>query len=415
MTEKNNTTKEAPKASEEKTAKPQLEIKTVVGTIKADPDAGTYKLSVEVSVFMGGRPLSNRQVEVREKLRVVTNGLTDNRGVLVLKIAGELKDKATDKQFRICLIGTTEEVIITAVVPGKHQVAGSNDPESLSIYRYHDKQGNFRILVRILKAKGAGLIAPFSIWFKGQRTDYETDKNGLFSFPVSPVCEGDDEQLLAFANGIEEKAKLRIYYPKRKENFRNKPNWIISTNNGRALIFMAVVIIFWLGIFFSIDSPVISPDLFRDSETGLSAAEKFYNESAKIADSTVMIRPREISGSISDNLWILGSVFSVIAIFYFILSWREEVLEGIEMGLEKIIDRNSDRADDPVIEKWMKHFGMMSQVGSAKITGVSNSTTPVQESGSGGHPSLGTLFKLDLMSDILVEIMPAIFKKIFGK
>lgn len=424
MAEKKETPKETPKDSKDEkgsapAAKAQVEIKTVVSMMDINYEAGKYEMPVEVSVFLGNQALGSKQVEIRDGIKVIANGVTDNRGVVVLTVQGKLENKEVGKQFRVCLIGTPEETIISVTLPDKNKVSGDNDPDNLAIYRYHDKQGNFRILVRILKAKGAGVVAPFSTWFKGVRSDHQTDENGMFDFPISGVCKGDDEQLLVFVNGVEEKAKLRIHYPDKKPSYRDKENWLISTNNGRAIILAAMVIIFWIGIFFSIGIPAITPDSFRNKDTGLSAAEKFYNESAQIADKTAMIQRHEIAGSIPDKLLIFGIIFSILAVFYFILSWREEIFDGIESGFERIIDKNSDKVDDPVVERWMKYFGMMHKVGGPqiKVTSTGNpSDAAAPESGKGGgHPSLGTLFQLDLMSEVLVEIVPAVFKKVFGK
>lgn len=397
-------------------AKAGVDIKHVTGEMDINYDVGTYELSVEVSVFLGDTALKNRQVEIRDGIKTIASGVTDNRGIVHLAVQGKLEKKEFNKQFRICLVGTPEERTITIPLPDKSKGSGDNDPETLAIYRYHDKQGNFRILVRILKAKGSGIIAPFSTWYKGVRTDYKTNKHGMFDFPISGVCRGDDEQILVFVDGIEEKAKLRIHYPDKKPSYRDEEKWFINTNNGRALILMAMVLIFWIGIFLSIDTPVITPDIFRNTATGLSAAEQSFNESARLADSTLIIQPHQIAGSIPDKVWIFGIIFSILAVFYFILSWREEIFDGIESGFERIIDKNSDKANDPIVERWMKYFGMMHKVGrqQIKVTDTDNSSAAA-ESDKGGHPSLGTLFKLDLMSDVLVEIVPAIFKKIFGK
>lgn len=400
---------------------PQVEIKTVVGKLTLNYDDGKYEMPVEVSAFLSGQSLQNKQIEVRDGVTVVTSGVTDNRGVVVLTIKGALKDKEQGKQFRVCLVSTSEESVISVNLPSKEKKELTDkDPESLSLYRYHDGCGNIRILARVLRAGGVGLATTLVVWYKGQKTEYNTDANGVVDFSLPPLCEGEDNELTAFVSGIEERAKLHIKRSTRRANFFETEHWLYRTNNGRGLIFLAVTVLFWLLVivkgFFS--APIISGDLFRDSDSGLSSAEKFYNKSAAIANQQSVIPPHDVSSTIPDTVIFLGIAFSVFAIIYFIVSWREEIMQGIEEGIEKIIDKNHSRSDDPALEKLMKYFGMKHVVKNPKIQVVNpvNATVAAETAGTGnsGHPSLATLFQLDLMSDILVEIVPKVIKNIFG-
>lgn len=406
--------------------KAQMEVKPVLGDLTLNYDESKYEMPVEVSAFFGGRSLKNRQIEIRDNVTVIASGVTDNRGVVLLTIKGKLKDKEQSKQFRVCLVGTIEESTISINLPSKEKKELTDkDPESLSLYRYHDGCGNIRIFVRILRAGGVGLATTVVIWYKGQKTEYNTDTNGVVDFSLSPLCEGEDNELTAFVSGIEERAKLHIKRPVRRANFFETEHWLYRTNNGRGLIFLAVAVLFWVLVivkgFFS--APIISGDLFRDSDSGLSSAEQFYNKSAAIANQQSVIPqsvipPHDVSSTIPDTVIFLGIAFSIFAIVYFIFSWREEIMQGVEEGIEKIIDKNHSRSDDPALEKWVKYFGIKHVVKNPKIQVVNpvNATVVAETAGSGnsGHPSLATLFQLDLMSDILVEIVPKVIKNIFG-
>jgi hypothetical protein len=83
------------------------------------------------------------------------------------------------------------------------------------------------------------------------------------------------------------------------------------------------------------------------------------------------------------------------------------------------LSKDHDRASDPRLEKWMKYYGMMhvvknNPVATAINPAVTTVTEPAKEE-KGGHPSLMTLFQLDLLSDVMVRILPAIGKKLAGK
>ena len=69
----------------------------------------------------------------------------------------------------------------------------------------------------------------------------------------------------------------------------------------------------------------------------------------------------------------------------------------------------------------MKHFGMSHKVKRSPVNATSSNSVPAQTQvqdpadNEGGHPSIATLFKLDLLSDVLVTLVPAILRKVFGK
>jgi hypothetical protein len=415
----------------------KYDINLIPDSVQVDQKTGTYKLSIECLVTVNNIAIAGKIIQVKIGIAVKQNLTTDANGLAIYKTKGNLDDEDQNISFRFCLAGSADEKTTSVTIPKieaiqqTKTISTDKDPESLTIYRHRDKQGNFSVLVRILKAGGAGISTPFTVWYKGNRFDYKTDRIGVFDFKVTPpVRRGEDENLQVFASsGIAEGAKIRIHRPIIKANYKKTPHWLIKTNNGRALIFSGVTVLFWLIIFLSLSSPIISPNLFRDQKTGLSAAESFYNESVRMADSLSataitpkMIQPQEDMPSlIPSNIWIFGLVFTVFASIYFLLAWREEVMAGIESGLERIVDKNSDKANDPTIERWMKHFGMMHRVGGNKMKMITT-TAPAPAtaiapapSPSSEHPSISTLFTLDLVSDTLVEIVPAILKKIFGK
>lgn len=398
---------------------PKIEIK-LRPELKVDSNNNTFNLLVECSVFSDGKAVSGQQVIIKEGVSINKTATTDINGVFVTTLSGSLLKDEQNRTFRFCLAGLMNESEITVTIPVETPKAMiDNDPESLSLYRYHDGQGNFNIFARVLKTKGYGVPLPLVVWYRGQKINYQTDEAGEVAFSLSGTVQpGENEELMAFVDGIEEGAKVKIRRHCHRSSFLNQPNWLFTTNNGRGLIFLGVSLLFWLLVLlkgFS-DFPIINSDLFRDKSTGLSSAESLYNEAAKIAGSNVISHP-QINSSIPSFIIFVAIMFTFFAVFYATLSWREEIIDGIEEGIEKIIDRDHGRSDDPRLEKWLKYLGMKHVVKNPKIqitTANASEAASVSEN-TKGHPSLATLFQLDLFSDLLVTIVPKVLKNIFGR
>ncbi len=374
-----------------------------VGEVRINDTGDRYSVPVEITIH----PIDSffSKIEIKDGVEVIAVANTDNEGKAVFNLKGDLSEEEITKTFRVRLIGVIKEGSITISLPAKKNNVDLNNPETLTAYRYHDKHGNFRVLVRVLGEKGLGNKFSFSTWFKGERKNYTTDKHGFRDFSLPHIQRGENEKIIISADGIEENASLRVDYPEEAINFKDRDNWLITTNNGRAIIALAVVAIFWLVLFFSINVPLISPHIFN-AHPSLTPSEAFYGA----APTTTL------SNHFVDNIIIVGILFSIFSIIYFILSWREEVMAGIEEGIEAIINKDSNRVSDPRLERWMNHFGMISRARTSTINvhNVGAGEEGKEKDKKSGHPSLGTLFQLDLISDALVEILPRILKKIFN-
>jgi hypothetical protein len=322
----------------------------------------------------------------------------------------------------------TDEVEANVIIPAQKDKKNNNDPEDLILSRYHDGCGHFVITVRVLKAEGYGINIPGKIFYRGEYYDFTTDGAGEYLFNVPNfICEGDDFPLSATVSGIANEATVRIKRRVEKPSYREKSWWLITTNNGRGFILLGIMLIIWLSIITRAlnNAPLISANLFRNQETGLSVDEELFNKSASKVDNTLVIERQNFSNPISSStiFWLI--IYSLFSIIYAIASWREEVMNGIEDAIELILDRNHGRAEDPALERWMKHFGISHRVKKAPVTILSapdpaSPVVPQQIQGQkpadvGGHPSIATLFQLDLLSDVLVTIVPSVLKKIFGK
>lgn len=399
-----------------------------------DSSANTAEIVFSCLVSEDTAICPNQKIALMKGAISVEEKMTDGNGRTTFVVVEPLAKTEKTVLYRVVLPGLTDEVEANAVIPAKESKKVDNDPEDLILSRYHDGCGKFVAAIRVLKAEGKGIKIPGKIFYKGRYHKFTTDDAGEHLFKVPGVIdEGNDFPLSATVSGIHDEARIKIKRRIKKPSFLEKKNWLITTNNGRGFLLLGVMLIIWLFIFTRalVISPLISPDLFRDHETGeghhfgLSSAEVLFNKSANQVSKTLAIKPADMHSHIPSSLMFWLILYSIFSIIYAIASWREEVIDGIEDGIELIIDRDHGRASDPALEKWTKYFGISHKVKRAPVTVYSApdpanpapTTAPATQSAqdSGGHPSLGTLFELDLLSDTLVTIIPAILKKIFGK
>lgn len=407
-----------------KPAVPKKKNIPVAVTVTPDPTTNMAEVTFSCLVSEDGIICSYQRIALWKGITQLEAKQTENNGRATFKTTEPMAKVDTTVLFRVILPGLTDEVEANVVIPAEIKKAkDDNDPEEMVLYRFHDpkKPCRFKILARVTKVKGVGIVTPITFFFKGAIKQEATDNQGFYLVDIPDVIdEGDDYDFSAFVSGIAERAVVKIKRRKRKESFRKKKQWLFTTNNGRALLLLLTTITLWLAlVFVSLhNSPVINANLFRDKETGLSGAETLYNESAEMVSKKYVIADhKEDSGLIPGWWFVVGVILSIVSVPYLILSWREEVLEGIEDGIESILSKNHDRASDPRLEKWMKYYGMMHTVKNPVATTINSGTnaSPEPAKEKGGHPSLMTLFKLDLLSDVIVEILPAIGRKLFGK
>lgn len=393
-----------------------------------DSSANTAEIVFSCLVSEDTVVCSGQRIALLKGAAQIEEKLTDGNGRTTFVVVEPLAKAEKTVLYRVVLPGLTDEVEVNAVIPAKESKKVDNDPEDLILSRYHDGCGNFVVTVRVLKAEGKGINIPGKIFYRGTYHDFTTDDAGEYLFNVPGVINaGDDYPLSATVSGIANEATVRIKRRIRKPSFREKKAWLFTTNNGRGFLLLGIMVFLWLSIITGAlnHAPLISANLFRSQETGLSVDEELFNKSASQVDKALAIPRQNFSRPIPSSVFFWLIVYSIFSIIYAIASWREEIMEGIEDGIELILDRNHGRAEDPLLEKWMKHFGISHKVKRAPVT-VYSAPDPANPSPAPqaqaqntveveGHPSIGTLFKLDLLSDTLVVLVPAILKKLFGK
>jgi hypothetical protein len=438
-------------------------INVLPGVINADLDAGTYSVSFQITVLDGTAAWAHKFVAIKEGIANLGRVKTDNNGQATFMVSGFLGSAPKEVNYRISLVGLNDEVEQNIGVPPINpKKVVDNDPESLILRRYHDGQGNFSLLARVIKAHGYGLSVPVDIWFRGAMYRVNTNSEGNASFSLSdPILPGENDQLIAMVSGIAEEAKVDI---KVREHLNTVPaftsGWWLKTNNGRAfLLCMAMIVAWFVAICIGTGEAVFTGKLYND-ESGLSRVEQYHNYASQIANSedsterayvkdstknAAKIKKEEarlglnqefkaddMSGSKPEGriaYWGWMLIATVLVLIYSILSLREEIWAGVEEGVQKLFDKEYAKAGDPTFEKLAKMVGsyhVARRTSKAEFlpnnspealnnnaqAGPSANPNPTANS---GHPSVSTLFKMDLLSDAVVAIASGIFKNIFRR
>lgn len=399
-------------------SEPKIELK-VKTDLKVDISKNTFTLFIECGIYSDGKGVSGQVVFIKDGVSTKQSATTDAHGIAIVSITEPLPKTEVVKNLRCCLAGFPKEELVNITIPAKAERSFTdNDPESLILSRYHDGNGKFKVHIRVLKQHGIGLKTKVNVWYKGQNQDIDTDKHGNAVYEVpGTLCPGDSYLFTASVSGIHNVAKLKIKRAKDPKHCTPSftKDWYLGTNNGRAFILICAVAFFWLLVVVAgPGEPLINKMTFRDDASGLSAQEQIYNDIVSKVDQRQMIKKQEHDSRWQHELLKFSILLTLFTLIYAPLSLREEVMAGVEEGLEKIMDKNDGQSNDPLFEKLGKLVGLYSVARNKKATvKVVNESTGQESSSHLSHPDIGTLFSLDLLSDTLVQVVPAILKKIF--
>lgn len=408
------------KKKSKKTTK-KFKIK-VVSTV--DAKANECLLTFECTVFEDDQPFPHQPVILKRGVVKVGDGCTDSNGQITFQRTRQLAATERIATYRFCLENSPEEeelsVSIPAATPEKKV---DNDPEHLVLMSHSDGKGHFRVKARITKFKGDTLSGiPFSVWCQGKNRVYRTNKQGEKAFDVPGTFKkGQEEQLVAMVSGIEERCKIIL---RRSKTFRKtfaekfiKLAWFVALG----LWILAVLV--------GPGRPLINPDVFRDK--GLSASERFYNESAGVQ----MIKPatanlgHKLVDFCQKSIWLVAAIITILAILITIRVVVRAIIFRSEEALEGILHRSYDNAGDPMFEKMAKYVGAYAAVSrkprATHVDQVAASEEPASGVISDNQPAehkaehkkgveRSSLFTF-IGVDLLIEMAMAILKKTFSK
>ena len=401
--------------------------KTFVVTYVATPDITTGKCAIdfECSVFDDGdKPFILKETVLKKGLSVLSTMKTDNHGKATFNTSISMKPVQQIASFRFGLVGLPDEEEVNVTVPAGNEGSPDSDPTDLYLMRHHDGFGNFKVKVRILKARAAAMPnQPFAIWYKGVDYCQNTNANGECVFDVpGKLKEGEKECLTATVPGISQKARVNLKRRKKLNNpkaFSRK--WWLGVNNGRAFILLMITAAFWVAsIIHGFGDPMISRGMFGDKDK-LSPTEAFYQETQQVVGQK-SIRQDVGNGAETDSgwsPWVITLILTGVALAYWIWSAREEIAEAVEETVEHMFDNQTDHAGDPALEKLAQMIGAYSvirrqsapvRVGEVVTDNLDAAPAPVSEHKHRDNSVL-RFIGIDLAMEIALSALKRVFKK----
>jgi hypothetical protein len=167
--------------------------------------------------------------------------------------------------------------------------------------------------------------------------------------------------------------------------------------------------------------PILNPPA-----TELSVQQQMYNEVVLSVNPDLIIRPEVSKGNWQKYFWFFSFLWTIFSFVYALLSPREEIIEGFRNGVDKIIDKlrqTSDTASDPLIDKliaWSQTHARARAQKQPKAT-IATTTTGTEATTETEAPktkkalTFWDVFKSDMISEIIIDLIPPIFKAAFKK
>lgn len=300
------------------------------------------------------------------------------------------------------------------------------DPEELQVTRHRQADGTNTLFVRVVDAVGNGVKTIVQICAEGHIHDVPTDKNGMAIWAAPKKLKARKTvDADVCVSGISEKAKVVLRGPRPHDPKRGKvwtKKWWFKENNGRGVLLLIAMVAIWiLALVIGPGDPLISFD-----HTQLSPQELFYNlgtDNYKVVVDKAPTILHVLGNAACKFVWFfLAPILTIFAILYFVFSLREEVAEGIIEGLELLVDRPYVKAQDPLAERVMSWAGVRSTARKNPVQPTITTPQPQTEESAqteekAKHPRrhvpFWELFRSDLASDLLVEVIPQVLRHFF--
>lgn len=334
-------------------------------------------------------------------------------------------------------------VVAPVVVPAQ-RVRKSRDPVKLQVLRSQQPDGKFNLFVRVLNIADQGLAQDVDCVFQGQRQSVHTDKNGSADCPFNPItapANGTELQVLTYVSGIEDFSVMHVI----KRIIKTPTQAALDAkNNKRARIFIygagvLLLICALIGLIWGLGNPLINPakvSLMSRSQT-LSTQQVLFNNLPGVKGSSLEVKPEPapvVASGAWRKIWFLRiappvdawqkPLFSLVAlwtmfsIIYWIFSWREEVAEAFRRETGKFVDRhyNSTTAKDPLLQRLVAFTGQLKTARRPETTApVAADAAPRETPPVTGKNTFWELFRSDLMSDFVTNVLPGVLKAVFKR
>jgi|GEM_PF-1396664 len=424
-----------------------------------NPKHNTCAMTFEGTVLENGKGVKNQMVICKRGLGSIGTQKTTSSGQVIFNDNLALTDIEQVIIYRFELSSSSEFELVTVTLPAgiPKPELNKNLAEKMGIRSYYGNNGEFSVKVRVLQAHAVGLRTPISAWFRGRIIGDKTDNNGEFVYslpgnlsltitnPVLPglpapntgnLINGQAEKFSVAVSGIKDEAKLNLNYivPEVCPYHKNSLDWFLLTNNGRtALLAYLFCFFLTLSLMFGIGNVLIGPMTFRGDD-GLSQQERMNNEVVGKIMSSQKFEPKvsqssKIYTAFCGILWKTTIIIFALLVISALISLWKSVRGVIVENFDRIFDGSEARVGDPLIERWASDLGLFHiarkspeisvhtdpQGANANSNPNSNpgAAQTIQTMANNGHPSLGQMFQMDVLSDALVQILAGAFKKIF--
>jgi len=394
---------------------PKTEIRLVVGATTQDDKE--FKTPIEIKVVSGWRAISGAQIRVKKDTNVLMAHQTDSNGEILYIHKEPLS--AAEKTFTLRFALSGQEAVensITVPLPAaqtqQQKESLADDPENLFINQTYNKDGDVTISVRVTKKGGVGISVPVVVHADGQQHTVKTNKQGIGSLFLGKFLKlGETKVIKAFISVVAEAATLKLRRPKTKKPVKNFWKWLIFKNNGRAVLFIGVAALLWIFCFaIGWGDSILNPP-----QTELSQQQQMYNEIVVGVNPNLIIAPEIPKGDWQKPFWIFAFIWMIFSLIYAPLSLREEIAHGLREGLGKIKEKTSSEAVDPFFDRLAARVGAYGAARKTTPKIMMQSQEATAEAPRKKHLTFWDVFKSDIISEILADLIPAIAKAIFKR
>ncbi len=213
-----------------------------------------------------------------------------------------------------------------------------------------------------------------------------------------------------------------------------------ARNNHRAKWFLLTAVALWLLCGFVIipvwgfGKPLIDPEkvsFLPQARSELTEQQVAYNNLPSVKGTYLEIKtPKPTPSTVPTGKWqkpiyLLFLLWSGFSVIYAILSMREEVAEAFRRGVDQIIDRHyaTASAKDPFFQRLLAFSDHLKAIRRPEVMDITSPAAPTSASATTGATTTTTvgvknsfweLFRSDLLSDFVTEVVPEIFKALLS-
>lgn len=275
----------------------------------------------------------------------------------------------------------------------------------------------YNIFVRVLNINDKGLNKKTVVFTcEGEQKTKITNNQGDAECPFNTLtapADGKELRISAHVSGIRDFSVMHVI-----QRVVKTPPQIArdAKNNKRAKIFIYATAGLWIvsllvALFGGLGKPLIDY-----SQTTLTEQQSLYNALPGIKGTIMEIKPDPAPSGVWQKPFFLGVIiWTIFSIVYGFLALREEVMEAFRHGMEKLVDKhyNSSRARDPLFQRLLAFSGHLRTVRRPETTAPVATGAAPDTTVPAAKNSFWELFRSDMLSEFLLDVLPGILKAVF--